>query len=264
MRQPPGRAQRRGGGGRKPREERWPELIEVATEVFYEKGYEVASLQDIASRLGILKGSLYYYIQSKEDLLFDVISAVHRDGLANIQALAAGEGNALERLRSTIVGHIDHEVRNLVKTAVFLKELQALTPERQAQIVGSEHVYRGVFTSLIEAGQKEGLIRPDINPKLAALWILGSMNWVYRWFRPGGEFTARQIGEQFADMTIQGIAVQGAPLSTIQPAPLRSAQSFISRCPRRPSRRRRSRAAGAAPRNCCSPGACASPWSGTD
>ena len=83
----PRRAQRRRTGGeRKPREERWAELIEVATQVFYEKGYDGASLQDIADRLGMLKGSLYYYIQSKEDLLFDVISAVHRDGLAVVRA----------------------------------------------------------------------------------------------------------------------------------------------------------------------------------
>ena len=117
MRQPPRRAQRRGGGERKPREERWSELIQVATEVFYAKGYDAASLQDIADRLGMLKGSLYYYIQSKEDLLFDVIKAVHEEGLANIESLAAGEGNPLERLRDVIIGHIEHECRNLTKTA---------------------------------------------------------------------------------------------------------------------------------------------------
>src|ERR1700761_2603639 len=168
MRQPPGRAQRRGGGERKPREERWSELIEVATEVFYAKGYDAASLQDIADRLGMLKGSLYYYIQSKEDLLFDVIKAVHEEGLANIESLAAGEGNPLERLRSVIIGHIDHECRNMTQTAVFLHELQALSPERQAEIIGDEHAYRRVFVDLIETGQREGLIRAEMDPKLAA------------------------------------------------------------------------------------------------
>jgi TetR/AcrR family transcriptional regulator, cholesterol catabolism regulator len=209
-RRPPGREQRRSGGERKPREDRWPELIEVATEVFYEKGYKAASLQDIADRLGMLKGSLYYYIHSKEDLLFDVIAAVHAEGLANIEALAAGEGDALTRLRNVIVGHIDHECRNLTKTAVFLHEMQALSAERQAQILGGEHAYRGVFSKLIEDGQKEGSIRAEIEPKLAALWLLGSVNWMYRWFRPGGEFSARQIGEQFADMTIRGLTTSGA------------------------------------------------------
>src|SRR5581483_5410884 len=115
-----------------------------------------------------------------------------------------------ERLRNVIVGHIDHECRNMTKTAVFLHELQALSPERQAEIIGDEHAYRRVFVALIEAGQQDGLLRAEVNPKLAALSILGSVNWVYRWFRPGGEFTARQIGEQFADLALRGIATPDA------------------------------------------------------
>src|SRR5256885_8483660 len=167
MRQPPGRAQRRGGGERKPREERWSELIEVATDVFYAKGYDAASLQDIADRLGMLKGSLYYYIQSKEDLLFDVIKAVHEEGLANIESLAAGEGDPLERLRDGLIGHIEHECRNLTKTAVFLHELQALSPRRQAEVIGDEHAYRPVFVGLIEAGQQDRAIPAEGSPQPA-------------------------------------------------------------------------------------------------
>jgi AcrR family transcriptional regulator len=218
MRQPPGQAPRRGGGERKRREERWSELIEVATDVFYHKGYDAASLQDIADRLGMLKGSLYYYIQSKEDLLYDVIRTVHEEGLANIESLAAGQGDALERLHSVIIGHIDHECRNMTKTAVFLHELQALSPERQTEIIGDGHAYRRVFVELIEAGQQAGLIRAEVNPKLAALSVLGSLNWVYRWFQPGGEFTSHEIGEQFADQALRSLATPGA-LARLQPRP---------------------------------------------
>jgi AcrR family transcriptional regulator len=210
MRPPPGRAERRAASARKPREERWSELIGVATQVFYEKGYDAASLQDIADRLGMLKGSLYYYIKSKDDLLYTVISEVHRAGLANIESLAAAPGDALQRLRGVVTGHIEHACRNLTGTAVFLHEMQVLGDDRQEEIIGGEHAYRGVFRHLIEDGQREGLIRPAVDPRLAALSILGSTNWVYRWFQPGGEFTARQIGEQFADMIICGLAAGDA------------------------------------------------------
>lgn len=206
MRQPVGRSARRSGGERKPREERWAELIEVATQVFFEKGYDGASLQDIADRLGMLKGSLYYYIQSKEDLLFDVISSVHREGLAVIRARAEVEGDPLQRLEDVIGGHVEHTCRNLVPTAVFLHELSALPPERRKEVLGSEHAYQGVFRGLIELAQKEGLVRAGVDPRLAALSVLGSTNWVYRWFRPGGEFTPEKIGAQMAEMAIRGIA----------------------------------------------------------
>ena len=208
MRQPAGRSARRSGGERKPREERWAELIEVATQVFYEKGYDGASLQDIADRLGMLKGSLYYYIQSKEDLLFDVISSVHRDGLAVIRSRAEVEGDPLRRLESVIVGHVEHTCRNLVPTAVFLHELSALPGERRAEVLGSEHAYQGVFRDLIEQAQARGDVRADLDPRLAALSVLGSTNWVYRWFRPGGAFSPEQIGAELAEMSIRGIATE--------------------------------------------------------
>jgi AcrR family transcriptional regulator len=210
VRQPAGRSARRSGGERKPREERWAELIQVATEVFYEKGYDGASLQDIADRLGMLKGSLYYYIQSKEDLLFDVISSVHKDGLAVIQARAGVPGDALQRLENVIVGHVEHTCGNLVSTAVFLHELAALPEHRRLEILGSEHAYQGVFRELVEAGQRDGLVRSELNPRLAVLGLLGSANWVYRWFRPGGELPAEEIGAELADMVIRGIATDEA------------------------------------------------------
>lgn len=206
MRQPAGRSARRSGGERKPREERWAQLIDVATEVFYEKGYDGASLQDIADRLGMLKGSLYYYIQSKEDLLFDVISKVHQEGLANIRSRAVPDGDPLQRLENVIVGHVEHTCRNLVPTAVFLHELSSLPEQRRRDVLGNEHAYQGVFRDLVAEGQREDLVRPDLDPRLAALSILGSTNWVYRWFRPGGEFSPEQIGRQLADMNVRAIA----------------------------------------------------------
>lgn len=214
MGQARGRSQRRSGGERKSREERWPELLEVATQVFYEKGYDAASLQDIADRLGMLKGSLYYYIESKENLLYEVIDEVHREGLANVEALTAREGSPLERLHIAIVGHIEHECRTIVKTSVFLHELDTLDPERQRQILGDEPAYRRVFSDLLAEGQAQGQIRKSVDPKLGSLWILGSLNWVYRWFKSDSGFTAHQIGEQFADLIVAGLA-ESAPAAGI-------------------------------------------------
>ncbi len=215
MTNPIGRSTRRSGTERKPRKERWAELIEVATQVFYEKGYEAASLQDIADRVGVLKGSLYYYIQSKEELLFEVVDAVHRQGLAVVSALAQGPASPLERLDNVIRGHVEHTCRNLVPTAVFLHELSALSPERQQQVLGN-HSYQGVFRALIEEAKASGEVHEDVDPRLAALSILGSTNWVYRWFRPGGESSITMIATQLADIAIRGIASESGLRAHIQ------------------------------------------------
>jgi len=210
VRQPAGRSVRRAGAERKPREERWAELLEVATQVFYEKGYDGASLQDIADRLGMLKGSLYYYIQSKEDLLFDVISSVHQTGLAVVTACAEGPGDPLRRLDRVVVGHVEHTCRNLVSTTVFLHELSSLPPVRRQEVLGEEHAYQSVFRTLIEQGVRDGLVRADVEPRLAALSILGSTNWVYRWFRPDGAFPPQVLGAQLADLAIASVATPEA------------------------------------------------------
>jgi hypothetical protein len=93
---------------------------------------------------------------------------------------------------------------------VFLHELSALPDERRREVLGSEHAYQSVFRDLIEKAQAEGLVRADLDPRLAALSVLGSTNWVYRWFRPGGTFTPEQIGAEMAEMAIRGIATETA------------------------------------------------------
>ena len=190
---------------RKSRADRWREIIECATQVFYEKGYEGASLQDIADRVGILKGSIYYYIDSKEDLLGAVIEQVHTAGITNIHELSQTEGNALERLRRVIMGHIDFVCSDVVATTVFLHELGSLSEERRNAILGDRHTYQKVFRGLVVEGKKEGIIREDVDAKLAALSILGSINWIYRWYRKGGEFTVAALREQFADLNIRAL-----------------------------------------------------------
>lgn len=193
---------------RKPREERWVELVEVATQVFYERGYDGASLQDIADRLGMLKGSLYYYIHTKEDLLFEVISAVYETGHAAILSAAATPGDPLERLERVIIAHVEQTCRNLVATAVYLHELTSLPTALRKKVDGRS--YQGVFLELLREAQEAGQLRPDVEPHLTMFWILGSTNWVYRWFDHRGQFTASKVALDFADLAINGVASKKA------------------------------------------------------
>jgi TetR/AcrR family transcriptional regulator, cholesterol catabolism regulator len=218
-------AQTRGTGAaknveRKPREDRWQEIVSVATQIFYEKGYQGASLQDLADRVGILKGSVYYYIASKQDLLVAVIEEVHTAGINNIRSLAATEGDALTRLQRVIIGHVEHVAKTLVSTTVFLHELNSLTDENRQRILGGDrHSYQQVFRELIIEGKKEGSVRQDIDAKLGALSILGSLNWIYRWYRENGEFPARTIGLQFADLHVHAIATADGLAKMAPPDP---------------------------------------------
>jgi AcrR family transcriptional regulator len=196
--------------GRRTREARQVQLIETATQLFYEKGYEAASLQDIADRMGVLKGSLYYYFPSKEELLFNVLLTVYQEGLAVLSARTAVSGDALMRLARAVEGHVEHNCRNMEKTTVFFHEFGSLSRGRRRAIIGDDHAYHSIFRELIVQGKKENLIRRDLNTDLAVLSILGSANWVYRWYRFGDSQTPRVVARQLAEMAVSSVATPAA------------------------------------------------------
>jgi AcrR family transcriptional regulator len=191
--------------GRPPRR-RQQEILDAAARVFHEKGYDSTSIQDIAGEVGILKGSLYYYISSKEDLLFEIIERTHREGLENVNRALESEGDALEKLRTVIVAHLTFLAENLVRVGVFLHEFRALGEERRRRIVGERDAFESIVRDLIRQGQSEGVVRDEIDPKLASLAILGMMNWLYQWYRPDGESSVAEVAEAFADFAVAGLA----------------------------------------------------------
>jgi AcrR family transcriptional regulator len=190
----------------RPPRRRHREVLEAAARVFHEKGYESTSIQDIAESVGILKGSLYYYIRSKDDLLYEILQGVHEDALANIKKVDEVEGDALQKIRAFVTTHLTFNAENLVKMGVFFHDFRSLSEERKQVIVEERDYYDQLLRDLIRQGQEEGLVCPDVDPKIAAFGVIGMLNWVYQWYRPGGERTVAEIADEFADFVVAGFA----------------------------------------------------------
>jgi AcrR family transcriptional regulator len=213
----------------RPPRRRRQEILEAAAGVFHEKGYKATSIQDIADAVGILKGSLYYYITSKEDLLFEILQDVHQQGLQNLERIEATPGTPLQRIRAFVTVHVTHNAENLVKMAVFFHDFRSLSPERREIIVAERDLYDKHLRALIAAAQKDGSVCPDLDPKLTSIEILGMMNWIYHWYRPGGSLSISELAETIADFVVAGLACdparhkaghrrKNAPLPPIPPA----------------------------------------------
>lgn len=181
------------------------ELIDAAAKIFQDKGYEAASIQDVADALGILKGSVYYYIDSKEDLLFATIQEVHESALANTDKLRMLDEDPLTLIRLFIESHVKHVSANFVKATVFFHDFRSLDTERHDYIVRERDSYDLLLRDLVTRGQQEGQICPDIDPKIATLAMLGMMNWTYQWYKVGGSMDPSEIGRQFADLALAGL-----------------------------------------------------------
>ncbi len=189
----------------KPSKRRRQEVMDVAARIFSEKGYEATSIQEIAEEVGILKGSLYYYIDTKEDLLFGVIEEAYDAALGMIKELEQRDGGALELIEALVRRHAEVFAATRLQSSVFFREFRALSDERQKAIREAADVYNRFVVAQIRRGQRSGEIRSEINARLAAIGIIGMMNSMAFWYRPEGPATAAQIGAEFSRLVIGGL-----------------------------------------------------------
>jgi AcrR family transcriptional regulator len=188
-------------GGQRRRDE----LLAVACRIFAEKGFDGASLQDIADEFGVLKGSLFHYIQSKDELLYEIIEGVYTAAQVAVWSHAVQDSPAAERLRRVIAAYVEYVTSHLDAVTVWLHDFKALPEQQRETIRRYEERDRRQLLELIEQAQREGGIRSSVDAGLASLALLGAMNWVHRWFRPRG-LNGREIGDAFADLFLDGLA----------------------------------------------------------
>jgi TetR/AcrR family transcriptional regulator, cholesterol catabolism regulator len=182
--------------GAAPQRPRDGEVLAAAANVFSRRGYAAATVQDVADELGILKGSLYYYTRTKEDLLFRLLSAVHDDVDALLEAVAAIEGlTPLERLSEYVRRQAAYNLRNLVRITIYYNDLDQLRDERRREMLRRRRQHEDFVTGLIEEGQRGGEIDPAGDPRLLARTVFAVILWPYRWFRPRGRLRIEEVAE---------------------------------------------------------------------
>jgi AcrR family transcriptional regulator len=191
---------------RRPPQRRREEVLDAAAHVFFQKGYDAATTEEIADRLDILKGSLYYYVESKDQLLFEIVREVIDGVLVKQEEAVSAPGTAIERLRGAIVTHIVHLTKNRTRAAILLHEYRALSEPRRRTIREMLDRYTSVINELVVSAQKEGSVRKDVDSMVATMTILGAVNWPYRWYNPRGPLSSAEIAQQMASILIDGLA----------------------------------------------------------
>jgi AcrR family transcriptional regulator len=116
------------------------------------------------------------------------------------------DASALDKIRAFVIAHMTFMAENLIEITVFFHDFRSLNDERRTTIIATRDLYERRLRSLIDAGKRDGSIRSDVDPKVAALAAIGAMNWMYHWYRPGGRKSIRQIADGFADMIVYGLA----------------------------------------------------------
>ena len=174
----------------------------AALRIFRQKGYHAASMQDIADAVGLYKGSLYYYVSSKEELLVRLFEGREEQVLAEVRAVAAGTVAGTERLRAMVRTYVLGVLRNLDLVRVYLREEYVLPPAALKQVRAEQRAMRDLFELEIEQGMRDGRFA-GTDPKLASLALLGMCTWVHRWYRPRGRLAETAIADEFADRAVR-------------------------------------------------------------
>jgi AcrR family transcriptional regulator len=177
----------------------------AALRLFKEKGYHATSMRDIASEVGINKGSLYSYIRSKEDLLIPVFERAMGVLLAQIEEIAAdGSLQPTHRLERAIHAHVTAVAENLDVLTVYLSEWRQLEAESLTTVREQRERYAALFFEILEDGVRSGEFRA-MDTRIVMLGMIGMCNYLFRWYRPDGRLTNHQIADELIEMVMRGV-----------------------------------------------------------
>ena len=175
------------------------DVIAAAGRLFAQRGYHGTSMRDLGKELGLLGSSLYSHVDSKQDLLVEVVQEGARLFEDSAQRAMAVEGDASVRLKALIAGHVDVVLDNLDVARTFLNEARMLDPEQRSRVLSARDHYEAAFRSVVAAGVADGSFRNGVDPKTASIFILSILNAIERWYRPDGPIDRAGLVDQLVD-----------------------------------------------------------------
>ena len=184
-----------------PREE---EILAAAARIFREKGYHGTSVRDIAESVGMLKGSLYHYIRSKDELLSRLFEGALRDTIRELETIAARDARASERLRDMVTVYVRSVTENLDAVSLYLREWRSLPAPELSRVRTRRRAMRSLFEDVIAEGIRAREFAAQ-DAKVAALAILGMCNWLYEWYRPRGRLGADDLATAIAEQALRSV-----------------------------------------------------------
>ncbi|HET9910274.1 MAG TPA: TetR family transcriptional regulator [Anaerolineales bacterium] len=188
-------------------------LLATALQVFSRKGYAETRLEDIAAEAQMTRGAIYHHFGSKADLYNAMVTDASSQAVGVLENAIRAGGGTLDVLKRVFVdlltyAHDDPQFRAINELVIFKTgSAPELQEGFQRKISGNRQMV-DFFAGKIQAGIESGEIRPDVNPKDAALSLIALNNGLLSlWLLDPDLFALKQRAESIADMFIQGIAI---------------------------------------------------------
>jgi TetR/AcrR family transcriptional regulator, cholesterol catabolism regulator len=179
-------------------------ILEAAAQVFRQKGFHGASMQDIAKAVNLQKPSLYHHIASKQEILLALLDRALELLLQRISVISDQDISADKKLREMIRAYLQILTENTDLSAVLLFEHRSLERKQHARHVPNRDKFEALWRGVLEEGVASKRFQCD-NPALAARAILGIMNWTITWYRPEGPLEIEEIADHYSNLLLNGL-----------------------------------------------------------
>jgi AcrR family transcriptional regulator len=201
-------------------EQRLGEILEHATNVFYEKGYDAASMRDLSRASGMSLAGLYYYFESKERLLYLIQKHTFETVNRLLEQKLELVNDPEERIRVMIQNHLEYFLANRKAMTVLSHEDETLLNEFGAEVAGLKRQYYKTLLQLIDdlrASQPKRFA--NVNSRIAAVALFGMLNWIYTWHNPRVDADATDLARQMSQIFLNGVLNGETPKTSSESKP---------------------------------------------
>ena len=180
------------------------DILEAAAQVFRQKGFHGASMQDIATAVSLQKASLYHHVSSKQEILLALLDRALELLLERISSISNQDIPANEKLQLMIRTYLQILAENTDLSAVLLFEHRSLERKQHARHVPNRDKFEMLWREVLEEGVRAKLFKCD-DPALTARAILGIMNWTITWYHPNGSLEIDEIADHYSHLLLNGL-----------------------------------------------------------
>jgi len=176
----------------------------AACRLFRQHGYPGTSVRQIAEEVGLDGSSLYSHVESKDDLLWEIVHEAAHQFLSALREVRDSNLGIMQKLRNAIITHVGVITSDMDSAAVYTFEWRHLPPGRRTAFTALRDEYEGMFRALVDQAIRDRYITAK-DAASATLFILSALNWVSTWFKPDGALSADEVGRMLADYVFDGL-----------------------------------------------------------
>lgn len=179
------------------------QLLRAAARCFNEKGYSGTSLKDVADQLGLTDAAIYYYIDGKQQLVYECYMRAADIGQRTLDEARADGGNGAQIARRYLELHVQAHCGEEGPIAI-MSEIPSLLPQHRDEILARSRAHSRSFEEVLELGIADGSI-VECDVRMTGNAIMGAINWIPKWFH-GEPATAHQATRTFPTFLMRGLA----------------------------------------------------------